>query len=216
MRKAIEWVNGNATAHVTVLIVTDSQSLCIALSGQNNDLAVLQRLVDECSNPLTIQWVPGHAGIEGNELADHHAKQAAKLPGPSRPVSFSSAKSFVDRAIKEKLPTREVIATAYSNFFSAKEAQITERDEQRCLSQMRSTHHKAFGDYQKLLHVEHVPTCHRCYLMDDSVRHFFTECPATRRERGRLFQEHNNNMGVLSSHTAECIALAKQFGVMSC
>ena len=26
---------------------------------------------------LTIQLVPGHAGIEGNELADQHAKQAA-------------------------------------------------------------------------------------------------------------------------------------------
>lgn len=29
---------------------------------------------------LTVQWIPGHAGIEGNELANQEAKKYAKLP----------------------------------------------------------------------------------------------------------------------------------------
>ena len=29
---------------------------------------------------LTVQWIPGHAGIEGNELADQLAKKCAKVP----------------------------------------------------------------------------------------------------------------------------------------
>ena len=29
---------------------------------------------------LTVQWIPGHAGIEGNELADQEAKKCAKVP----------------------------------------------------------------------------------------------------------------------------------------
>ena len=44
---------------------------------------------------LTVQWIPGHAGIEGNELADHEAKKYAKrLPvvGLSLQESLSSAK----------------------------------------------------------------------------------------------------------------------------
>ena len=65
MQKAIEWINGHATAAVSILIITDSQSLCIALSGQNDDLAEIQRLLDDCSNHLVIQWLPSHAGIEG-------------------------------------------------------------------------------------------------------------------------------------------------------
>ncbi len=216
MHKAIEWVIGHATEAVSILIVTDSQSLCIALSGLNDELAAIQRLLDDCSNQLMIQWVPGHAGIEGNELADHHAKQAAKLPDSPRGVSYNSAKAFINRAIPEKHPTRAEISAAYSNFSRVKEARVTDRNEQRCLAQLRSTQHKAFGDYQQLLHSDHDPICHRCYLMNDSVQHFFTECPATRGERIKLFQRHDNDMGVLSSHTVESVTLAKKFGVLAC
>lgn len=29
---------------------------------------------------MTVQWIPGHTGIEGNEIADNEAKKQAKLP----------------------------------------------------------------------------------------------------------------------------------------
>ena len=90
--------------------------------------------------------------------------------------------------VKEKQSIRPAIKTAYSNFSHAQEARITDRDEQRCLAQMRSTDHKAFGDYQVKIGKADVSTCHRCYIMADSVTHFITECPATRLERARLTQ----------------------------
>jgi len=46
--------------------------------------AIAKRLHTQGRQP-TIQWVPGHAGVEGNEKADQVAKQAAsKLPGRLR------------------------------------------------------------------------------------------------------------------------------------
>ena len=216
MRRAVDWVNMNATEGVSILIVTDSQSLCIALCSQNDELDEIWNLLDECDQRMTIQWVPGHAGIEGNELADQHAKEATKLPDPPRGVSFNSAKAMINRAIGEKKPVRASIATAYSNLSRTKETLITSREEQRCLAQMRSTHHKAFGDYQQRLHADHDPLCHRCYMTNDSVPHFMTECPATMEERAKLFQSRENNLGVLTSHPEECVALAKKFGVMPC
>lgn len=29
---------------------------------------------------MTVQWIRGHTGIEGNEIADNEAKKQAKLP----------------------------------------------------------------------------------------------------------------------------------------
>ena len=31
-------------------------------------------------NTLTVHWVPGHEGAQGNEIADHYASQAATPP----------------------------------------------------------------------------------------------------------------------------------------
>ena len=87
MGKALEWVNDHAGERVSVLIITDSQSLCVALREGNENLNNIQMLIDTCDQEIMIQWVPGHAGIEGNELADKHAKDATKLNEPPRKIS---------------------------------------------------------------------------------------------------------------------------------
>ena len=42
-----------------------------------------------------MQWVPGHAGIRGNEKADHLAKTGAQKPQPERAVAFRTAKQII-------------------------------------------------------------------------------------------------------------------------
>ncbi len=49
---------------------------------------------------LSVQWIPSHAGIEGNELADQEAKKHAKRPpvtGLNLQQSVSSAKRKIRR-----------------------------------------------------------------------------------------------------------------------
>ena len=165
---------------------------------------------------MTIQWVPGHAGIEGNELADQRAKEAASLKDTPRNIAFGSAKAVIRRTIREKLPIRDDVACSYRFFSQTREALVQDRDKQRLLAQLRSGQHKAFGDYHKRLNSDHNPLCHRCHLADDSVKHWLTVCHATLAMRDALFQRHDNGLEVLSSHPVECVALAEKSGVMSC
>ena len=61
---------------------------------------------------MTLQWVPGHAGLPGNGLADEVARAAADLDQDRAPVDLQSARSMLRRHAQWKW-TERMQATRY-------------------------------------------------------------------------------------------------------
>ena len=116
---ALDWIEDNCIASSRPLIITDSQSLCLAIRGFDPDLAPIRARLVKCQASVGIQWVPGHCGIPGNELADTAANEARNITGPHRPTSFNG----IIPSIKYNrpplpspvhLPTRDVLQNVKS------------------------------------------------------------------------------------------------------
>lgn len=66
-----------------IIICTDSLSAISAIKNINNNTPVIKSIRDKLianENQLKLLWVPGHAGIKGNEDADMTAKAAVTEP----------------------------------------------------------------------------------------------------------------------------------------
>ena len=99
MGLAMDWLEINLTQNA--LIITDSKSVCDGLVHMNTDLAPLLLRLNNYQNELTIQWVPGHCGIAGNELADQAAKEAAEQDGRFSAISYKSICAKIKQVTKD-------------------------------------------------------------------------------------------------------------------
>ena len=77
--KACEIINNKNLSHLNFELYTDSQAVIKSLQKRNtkNDIIkqchiALNKLGE--NNKITLNWIPGHQGYEGNERADYLAK----------------------------------------------------------------------------------------------------------------------------------------------
>jgi ribonuclease HI len=72
MHLALDWMLENSRS-TDAVIFTDSESLVISIeSRQANVLDIIGKL-QQLKGRVTIQWIPGHSNIPGNNLADKYA-----------------------------------------------------------------------------------------------------------------------------------------------
>ncbi len=127
MIMALGWIGENCREGGHVLILTDSKSLCSALIGQNTQVDHVRRTLNELSSivDITIQWVPGHCGVPGNELADIAAKEASELPGADipAPISFSTHRDLIERTVVDPPPSHQRTRDVYRSISLTRDAQ---------------------------------------------------------------------------------------------
>jgi len=118
---AVEWIKeADVDEFCIIILATDSQSLCSALSGASIEVEQLVSKIGDLPCRLIWQWFPSHCDVPGNELANEAAKDAAKMRGTGRQISLASSRSLVRKCIPV-LPQHVRSKLVYSKMTSKSE-----------------------------------------------------------------------------------------------
>ena len=95
------------------VIFTDSLSALKALQssdssnlGIDNLALTIDKVLTSYDIKLTLQWIPGHCNLQGNERADRLAKEGARKEQPENPCSYSNIKRILESKSREEWPVR--------------------------------------------------------------------------------------------------------------
>ena len=161
---ALQWVIDHHLSDTTILICTDSKSLCDALAGRNVRVDDIRLLLHVIPANMIIQWISGHSNIPDNELADRATKQATKQPPKADlPITLSSAVKVVRDSIQDAAITHDRTKEIYSHYRPSVDAeQIIKRADEVLLARLCAGHHPALQAYLHRLDPDVDPPCPSC------------------------------------------------------
>ena len=200
-----------------VRILTDSraglQLLQRGPGGQSSALASdIWRLLSELEDSnvtTTLQWVPGHAGLNGNEEADRLANEAAAGPQCTVPIDLASARGAIRRHTAAL--TRKRTAAAHPHPEATPGHDDLTRWEAVTVSQLRTGFSPLTRDTLRRLGRADDDVCPACGERDSAV-HLLTDCPAYDATRRRIWGPCPTLADVLGAPASKIVDFLRRVG----
>ena len=210
MKMAAQWITENSEEQETIMVCTDSQSLCLALQSYNPETDVIREMLQNYEGSVVIQWIPGHSKIPGNDAADLAAKNASNQMEDGRPITLRSANMQIRDTFKDKIE-HERTQKIYSEYNVDREREIESRQDQVLLAQLRTGKHRAFQEYAHMIDDEVPPICPHCKEENHTLEHWLLGCPATLRAKQEIFGgDEEIGLHFLTKYPARSLALARR------
>ena len=214
-----------------IVIMTDSQAAIKALSAYTTT----SQLVWECrgklntlahDNKVTLVWVPGHVGVEGNEKADQLAKEGATATFIGPEPFCGAGKNLIRQVIKGKetimaanswiaLPGHRQAKLLLGNYQSKRAKQLISmnRKQLRILTGFLSGHCSLNGHLAKI-GIKESGLCRFCKIDTENPAHILLECEAIARKRAECLENPQLSIGDLPSlNPLKILNLLKEIGL---
>ena len=169
--EAARLISANEHPPSHVVFLTDCRSAIQSLQSPREQLERdTQRLLSNLSRStqVTVQWIPAHCGLSGNEEADKLAKSGSRLEQPNHPVSYREAKTLVKRQ------NRQLWEQQHSHPPDDQMAHL-QRHQQTTIFRLRTGHCRLRAHMYRL-GLSHTPDC-PCETGSQTPEHILQSCP---------------------------------------
>ena len=182
-----------------LVVFSDSKSVLQALESDKQNttttrslLCALDKFLNTFNVQLTLQWIPSHCNIPGNERADVLANKGSACEQPNFPVSQATAKQIIKTNTRQEWLDRWAMGSTGRVVFQHmtrpnKHDPINDlcRREQSIIFQLR-TDHTRLNAHLNRIKPEHPPMCTLCDHPYETTKHFLFHCASLKDLRAKF------------------------------
>lgn len=185
MLSALGWLRMHEGEWRSVAVVTDSQSVLVALRGCRGMLC--EGMLAKCAWFLTelcergkrvaFVWVPGHCMIMGNEWADAAAGRGARLGQDGCVCLRSSVRFWLRGRMRRHVWVHERCERVYGTGVKHREEREWSRSEVVSMGRFRSGHSLELGAYRVRIGLAERGACRLCGEPEEECLEHVWTCP---------------------------------------
>ena len=179
----------NPDLATNVVVFSDSKSVLECLKNNSLPTSATRNLMEtinsfaELGCHITLQWIPSHCNINGNESADRLAKVGSMMEQPETPVPQKTCKQIIKSNVQIEWVSEWAQDKTGRKIFpympkpnKNDPLNQLERKQQSTIFRLR-TQHAPLNFHFNRFNPMHEPLCSLCGHAYETMEHFLFECP---------------------------------------